>query len=186
MPSLKVKKPSAEQLAKFAASVAAAPGGTMSAAPALQGHKAISLWLASRGDYLPPELAALGLTCERSGRGHRYTCTAPKATNSAQMPTESKTMNTNAILTDRKSLRAAALAAVPLSRATLERETQSGGILYENPEGVPANNLRNANRAWRDLIRTLSAMSDDEADNILATLGVVRARSDKGWRYTLI
>lgn len=86
MPSLKVKKPSAEQLAKFAASVAAAPGGTMSASPALQGHKAISLWLASRGDYLPPELAALGLTCERSGRGHRYTCAAPKATNSAQMP----------------------------------------------------------------------------------------------------
>ena len=104
----------------------------------------------------------------------------------SHIPTESKTMNTNTILTDRKTLRAAALAAVPLSRATLERETQSGGILYENPEGVPANILRNANRAWRDLIRTLSAVSDGEADNILATLGVVRTRSHKGWRYTLI
>ena len=92
---------------------------------------------------------------------------------------------------DRKSLRAAAKAAVPVGRPvgrfiTLERETQSGGILYENPEGVPANRLRDANRAWRDLLRTLSAVSNGEADNILAKLGVVRTRSDKGWRYTLI
>lgn len=95
-------------------------------------------------------------------------------------------MNTNAILTDRKALRAAAKAAVPLRRPTLERETQSGGILYENPEGVEGTFLRDANRAWRDMLRTLSAMSDGEADNILAKLGVVRTRSDKGWRYTLI
>lgn len=85
MPSLKVKKPSAEQLAKFAATIRA-HRGTMSAAPALRAHKAVEGWLISRGDYLPPELAALGLACERSGRGYRYTCTVGPVTNSANTP----------------------------------------------------------------------------------------------------
>lgn len=82
---IKTPKPTAEQLAKFAATIRAHRGG-MSASPAMQANKPVGDWLISKGDYLPPELAALGLTCERSGRGHRYTCAAGPVTNSASTP----------------------------------------------------------------------------------------------------
>ena len=86
MPALKVNKPTQAQLAKFVATVAASPGGTLTTSPAMQANKPVADWLISKGEYLPPELAALGLTCERSGRGHRYTCQPMDHANSASLP----------------------------------------------------------------------------------------------------
>ena len=69
----------------------------------------------------------------------------------------------------------------------LEREVRSGGLLYEaGPEGVGARALREANRAWRDLIKNLGHDDDDlkvmrqEAKKVLAMLGVVRIKPKSG------
>lgn len=76
-----IKRPSDEILSRFVSEVAASPSG-LAVGPALQGHQRLRDWLVMQGTYLPPELAAMGLVCSRSGRGYRYTCTAPKVQNS--------------------------------------------------------------------------------------------------------